>query len=186
MLPPSMSAIPAWLAPAIILLSAAALKAADRPGSALALTGYGVPGRLAQPLATALIATEAALAAGIAAGSAAAAYAAGLLLAGFTGIQLSALARGNGGVPCGCFGAGGRLSRASAGRSALLAIACAVLPVLGPGDGIPLVVTAAVAAAVVVLASGRRAAPRGALEIDGEGSPLGQPSPLGSWFGDAD
>lgn len=181
-----MSALPAWLLPAIVLLSAAAVKAADRPGSALALTGYGVPGRLARPLSAALVALEAALAAGIAAGIATAAYAAGLLLAGFTLVQVTALARGNGGVPCGCFGSGGRLSRASAGRTALLAVACAVLPLLGPGDGIPLVVTAAVAAAVVVLAAGRHSAPRGALEIDGEGPPLGEPSPLGSWFGDAE
>jgi hypothetical protein len=186
MLPPSMSAIPAWLVPAILLLSAAALKAADRPGSALALTGYGVPGRLARPLLGALIVLEGALAAGIAAGSATAAYAAGLLLAGFTLVQLTALARGNAGVPCGCFGAGGRLSRASAGRTALLAIACAALPLVGSGEGIPLVVTAAVAAAVLVLAAGRRSAPRGALELDGEGPPLGEPSTLGSWFGDAE
>jgi hypothetical protein len=186
MLPDAMSALPAWLLPAIVLLSAAALKAADRPGSALALTGYGVPGRLARPLAGALIGAEAALAAGIAAGIATAAYAAGALLAGFTAIQLTALARGDAGVPCGCFGAGGRLSRASAGRTALLAIACAALPLLGAGDGIPLVVTAAFAAAVLVLASGRRSAPRGALEIDGEGPPLGEPSALGSWFGDAE
>jgi hypothetical protein len=65
-------------------------------------------------------------------------------------------------------------------------VACAVLPVLGPGDGIPLVVTAGVAAAVVVLAAGRRSAPRGALEIDGEGPPLGRPSALASWFDDAE
>jgi hypothetical protein len=181
-----MSALPLWLVPATILLCAAALKAADRTGSTLALTGYGVPGRLARPLSGALIATEAALAAGIAAGSATAAYAAGLLLAGFTVTQLTALARGNAGVPCGCFGAGGRLSRASAGRTALLAVACAALPAVGPGDGIPLLVTAAVAAAAVVLAAGRRSGPRGALEIDGEGPPLGQPSPLATWFGDAD
>jgi hypothetical protein len=186
MLPRSMSTTLAWLVPAIVLLCAAALKSADRTGSALALTGYGVPGPLARPLASALIVVEAALAAGIAAGSATAAYAAGLLLAGFTVIQVTALARGNGGVPCGCFGAGGRLSRGSAGRTALLAVACAVLPLIGPGAGIPLVATAAVAAAVLVLASGRRSAPRGALELEDEGPPLGQPSPLASWFDDGD
>ena len=45
--------------------------------------------------------------------------------------------------------------------------------------------TAAVAAAVVVLAAGRRSAPRGALELEGEGPPLNEPSPLAAWFDDA-
>ena len=181
-----MSAIPAWLAVATILLGAAALKAADRTGSAVALTGYGIPGRLATPAWAALVAAEAALAAGIAAGLDAAAYAAGLLLAAFVAVQLHALARGQAGAPCGCFGPGGRLSSASAGRTALLAVACAILPALGAGTGLPLVATAAAAAAVVVLAAGRRNAPRGALELDGEGPELGRPSPLAGWFdGDA-
>ena len=42
--------------------------------------------------------------------------------------------------------------------------------------------TAAVAAATVVLAAGRRGAPRGALEVDSEGPPLNEPSPLAGWF----
>jgi hypothetical protein len=107
-------------------------------------------------------------------------------LTGFLGAQVVALAQGNEGAPCGCFGAGGRLSRAAAGRTALLASACAVLPLLGAGPRLPLVLTAAVAAAVVVLAAGRRGAPRGALEIDGEGPPLGEPSPLAAWFDSGD
>ena len=176
-----MSAI-AWLLPAVVLLAASCLKAADRTGATVALAGYGMPGRLAAPAWAGLIAIEAALAAGIAAGVAVAAYAAGLVLAGFLLFQVVALAQGNEGAPCGCFGAGGRLSRAAAGRTALLAVACAVLPALGPGPGIPLVATAAVAAAAVVLASGRRTAPRGALEVDGEGPALGATSPLEGWF----
>ena len=176
-----MSAI-AWLLPAVVLLAASALKAADRTGATVALAAYGIPGRLAAPAWAGLIVLEAALAAGIAAGVPAAPYAAGLVLAGFLLFQVVALAQGNEGAPCGCFGAGGRLSRAAAGRTALLAVACAVLPQLGPGPGIPLVAAAAVAAATVVLASGRRAAPRGALEVDGEGPPLGATSPLEGWF----
>ena len=36
-----MSALPVWLVPAIVLLAAAALKAADRTGAAVALAAYG-------------------------------------------------------------------------------------------------------------------------------------------------
>ena len=172
----------AWFIAAGLLLGAAGLKAADRSGSTVALAAYGVPGRLAAPTWVALIALEAALAAGIAAGFETAAYAAGCVLAVFLIVQVVALARGGEGAPCGCFGARGRLSRASAGRTALLAVACAALPLLGAGPGVPLVLTAAVAAAVVVLAAGHRAAPRGALEIDAEGPPLGVASPLAAWF----
>jgi hypothetical protein len=176
-----MSAI-LWLGAAAILLAAAALKAADRTGSTVALAAYGVPGRLAAPAWAILIGVEAALAAGIAAGMEAAAYVAGCVLACFLLIQVVALARGGEGAPCGCFGPGGRLSRGSAGRTALLAVACATLPVLGAGPDVPLVLTAGVAAAVVVLSFGRRPAPRGALEIDGEGPPLGEPCPLAEWL----
>jgi Methylamine utilisation protein MauE len=177
-----MGPILAWVGLAAILLAAAALKAADRTGSTVALAAYGIPGRLATLAWAALILVEAALAAGIAAGMAVAAYAAGAVLAGFLVVQSAALAQGGAGAPCGCFGAGGRLSRASAGRTALLAVACAALPLLGSGPDVPLVLTAAVAAAIVVLAAGRRSAPRGALEIDGEGPPLGQPSALAERF----
>jgi hypothetical protein len=172
-----------WLAPAAILLAAAALKAADRDGTSVALTTYGVPGRLAAPAATALLAAEAALAAGIAAGAVLAAQLAGALLALFVLAQVVALAQGGAGAPCGCFGRGGRLSRATAGRTALLACACAALPVLSGRPELPLTLTAAVAAVVVVLAAGRRGgAPAGALELDGEGPPLDEPSPLAAWF----
>jgi hypothetical protein len=177
-----MSAMLVWLVPAAILIAASASKAADRTGSTVALAAYGVPGRLATPAWAALIAVEAALAAGIAAGMEVAAYAAGCVLAGFVVVQTAALARGGEGAPCGCFGAGGRLSRASAGRTALLAVGCAALPLLGSGPELPLMLTAAVAAAVVVLSAGRRSAPRGALEVEDEGPPLGQPSALADWF----
>ena len=164
---------------------AAAAKAADRTGTMVALSAYGVPGRLAAPAFAALVGVEAALAAALAAGIEGAPYAAGLVLTGFLVAQVVALGQGNEGAPCGCFGAGGRLSRAAAGRTALLACACAALPLLGAGPGLPLVLTAAIAAAVVVLAAGRRSAPRGALELEGEGPPLNEPSPLAAWFEDA-
>jgi len=181
-----MSVIAVWLAMAAVLLAAAALKAADRTGTTVALAAYGVPGRLAAPAFATLVGVEAALAAGLAAGIAGAPYAAAVVLAVFLGAQVVALAQGNEGVPCGCFGRGGRLSRASAGRTALLACGCAVLPLLGGGPEIPVVLTAAIAAAIVVLAGGRRGAPRGALEIDGEGPSLHEPSALAAWFEAAD
>jgi hypothetical protein len=178
-----MSAI-AWLLIGAVLLAAAALKAADRTGTTVALAAYGVPGRLAAPVFAALVAVEAALAAGLFAGLQGAPFAAAAVLAVFLAAQLVALAQGNAGAPCGCFGSGGRLSRGSAARTALLACACSALPLLGDGPGVPLVAAAALAAAVVVLAAGRRSAPRGALEVDGEGPPLEEPSPLAGWFED--
>ena len=140
-----------WLVVGAVLLAAAALKAADRSGSVVALSGYGVPGRLAGPAWVALVAAEAGLAAGIGAGLDGAAYAAGALLAVFMTVQLVALAGGGAGAPCGCFGGRGRLSRASAARTGLLGAACAALPLAGPGPDLPLALTAAVAA------GGRRA-----------------------------
>jgi hypothetical protein len=176
-----MSAI-AWLALGGALLAAAALKAADRHGTTTALAGYGVPGRLAAPAWTLLIVAEGALAAGLFAGEDDAAYAAGLLLSGFLIVQLVTLAQGGAGAPCGCFGSAGRLSRATAGRTALLATGCAVLPLLGAGPGVPLALAGAGVVAVVLLAAGRRGAPAGALEVDGEGPALGSRSPLSDWF----
>ncbi len=93
--------------------------------------------------------------------------------------QLLALARGEAGAPCGCFGRGGKLSRATAARTALLGCACAALPLTGTGPDLPLALTAAVAAGAVVLAAGRRAsAPAAALDVDGEGPALDRPTPL--------
>jgi hypothetical protein len=170
-----------WLVVAALLLAAAALKAADRGGSVIALSGYGVPGRLAAPAWVALVVAEAALAAGMGAGVELAAYAAGGLLAVFMTVQLVALAQGGAGAPCGCFGRRGRLSRTSAARTGLLGAACAALPLAGSGPDLPLALTGAVAAGVVVLAAGRRAgAPAGALDVAGEGPPLGSLVPLGT------
>src|SRR4051794_19446719 len=132
-----------WLAPAGVLLAAAALKAADGPGTKVALAAYGVPGRLAGPARLGLVTLEAALAAGIASGIAGAAYGAAALLTLLLAVQLATLAGGGAGAPCGCFGGGGRLSRASAARTALLAAACAALPAAGQAPALPLVLTAA-------------------------------------------
>ena len=181
-----MGATLVWLAVAALLLAAAALKAADRPGSTVALGTYGIPGALATPVWAGLVAIEAGLAAAIAAGSGTAAHAAGGLLAVFLCAQLAALARGGAGTPCGCLGGAGRLGRASAARTAVLAVACAALPALGAGPAVPLGAAAAVAAAVVVLAAGRRSGPAGALEVAGEGPELHAPTPLADHFAGAE
>jgi hypothetical protein len=68
------------------------------------------------------------MAAGLGAGLPWAPGATAALLAGFAVVQAVALARGRNGAPCGCFGARGRLSPGSLGRTALLAAACAALP----------------------------------------------------------
>jgi len=169
----------AWPVVALVLLAAAVLKAADRTATAVALSAHGVPGRLTAPLWGAAVAAEAGLAAALAAGLPWAPTATAALLAGFAVLQAVALARGGSGAPCGCFGARGRLSRGSLGRTALLAAACAALPALGAPDAPPLALTAAVAAGAVVLALGRRTpAPAVALELDGEGPALGARSPV--------
>ena len=101
-----MLATTAWLLLGIVLLAAAALKAADRTGTTVALAAYGDPGRLAAPRWAALVVVEAALAAGIAAGIDGRAptrprscWPASCV------VQVVALAQGNDGAPCGCFGA---------------------------------------------------------------------------------
>ncbi len=112
--------------------------------------------------------------------------------------QAVALASGRGGAPCGCFGAGGRIGRASVARSGLLAAALAILPLLprsepstegwlAIGLGAALLGVAALAVATLALArelGELRLAlrPDGALEIPGEGPALGATSALADWF----
>jgi hypothetical protein len=172
-----------WLAVAGMLLVAAAGKAGDRTQTTVALTAYGVPGRFAAPVWAGLITAEAAIAAGLAAGLRGAAIAGAVLLGVFAVVQAVMLARGRRGAPCGCFGARGRLSPLSLLRTLLLVAACAALPALGSGPQVTPVIAAAVAVAVLVLASGRPArGPAGALEIDAEGPPLGSHSALADRF----
>ena len=169
----------AWLAAALVLLAAAVLKAADRTGATVALSGHGVPGRLATPVWAAVVMAEAGLAAALAAGLGWAPGAATVLLAAFAVAQTAMLLRGGAGAPCGCFGGRGRLSTGSLGRTAAFAAFCALLPVLGDGPSLPATACAAVAAAAVVLAlGGAGPVPAGALELEGEGPPLGAADPL--------
>ena len=170
-----------------MLLASAVLKLMDPAGTRAALATYGV--RHDGLVWAALVAIEATLAVGVAAGIDAAAYAAAALLACFCAAQAAALAAGRGGAPCACFGARGRVSRGSLARTALLAAALAVLPLLPRSEptteewlaiGLAFALIGLVALAVVVLALAREvgmlrlaADPRGALEIAHEGPEVG-------------
>ena len=95
--------------------------------------------------------------------------------------QILAIAAGRSGAPCGCLGARGRVSWGSVARSALLAGAATALAIgwgaRQPPPLLPALAAIALAAAIVVRA--RAARPTGALDIDGEGPPLGAAPALG-------
>ena len=100
-----------------------------------------------------------------------------------------ALTSGRAGAPCACFGARGRVGRASLARAAALTVAFAVLPLLDRREpstegwlaiGLVAALLGIAALGVAVLALARELAalraeidPRGALEIPEEGPELG-------------
>jgi hypothetical protein len=197
-----MVSVVACLVLGFALLASAVLKLTDPAGTRAALATYGVRNeQLARVLWGALVGAETVLAVGVGAGSAAAAYAAAGLLAVFCAAQAAALAAGRVGAPCACFGARGRVSRASLARTALLAAALAALPLLPRTEpstegwlalGLAVALIGLAALAVVVLALAREvgmlrlaADPRGALEIDHEGPEVGARSALAAQFGEA-
>jgi hypothetical protein len=159
------------------LLVAAGLKAADRTSTAVAAGTFGLRGRAARWAWLPLAAGETLLAAALLAGSSTGAWATAGVLAGFAVAQAVAIAAGRGGAPCGCFGSRGVVSWGSAARTASLAAGAALLA-LGPSS-VPasqrtaVAAVALLAAAVAVARARRSGAPGGALEIDGEGPPLG-------------
>jgi hypothetical protein len=185
-----MVSVVACLVLGFVLLASAGAKLADPSGTRAALGTYGVRSEpLARALWGVLVAVEAVLAVAVGAGVDAAAYAAATLLAVFTGAQAAALASGRGGAPCACFGARGRVSQASVARTALLAVALAVLPLLPRSEpstegwlaiGLGAALLGLAALTVIVLALAREvgmlrlaADPRGALEIAHEGPEVG-------------
>jgi hypothetical protein len=197
-----MVSVVACLVLGLVLLASAVLKLVDPSGTRSALATYGVRREaVARVLWGGLVAVEAALGVAVGAGIDAAAYAAGALLACFCAAQAAALAGGRGGAPCACFGARGRVSRASLARTALLAAALAALPLLPRSEpstetwlalGLAAALTGLVALAVVVLALAREvgmlrlaADPRGALEVAHEGPEVGARTALAAHFGDA-
>ncbi len=162
------------------LLGAAALKVADRTGTAVAAETYGLRGRAARWAWLPLAGLEVALAAGLLAGPPAAAWGAAAVLAVFAAVQAGAIAAGRAGAPCGCFGTRGHLSWASVTRTALLAAAAALLALrLASASAAPPLVPALAALALAAAIVLRARRPRGALEVEGEGPPLGTRLDLG-------
>lgn len=194
-----MVSVVAWLVLGLVLLASAAAKLADPVGTRAALATYGVRSeRLAGVTWGALVVVEAGLGVAVGAGIDAAAYTAAGLLAVFCAAQAAALASGRGGAPCACFGARGRVSRASLARTALLAVALAVLPLLPRSEpsaegwlaiGLAGALLGLAALTVIVLALAREvgmlrlaADPRGALEIAHEGPEVGGRTALADNF----
>jgi len=185
-----MLSVAASLALALLLLGSAGLKLASGPGARAALATYGIRGETASSVAwAALVAVEAGLGVCVAAGAEGAMWAAAALFLLFTFAQAAALMRGRAGAPCGCFGAHGRVSRASLGRTALLAVAFATLPALPRREltteewltiGLAVALLGVAGLAVALLALAREVgtlrmaiAPQGALEIPSEGPEIG-------------
>jgi hypothetical protein len=185
-----MVSVVACLVLGLVLLASAVLKLVDGAGSRAALATYGVrSARAARAVWALLVCVEGALAVAVGAGVDAAAYAAGGLFALFCAAQATALASGRDGAPCACFGARGRISRGSLARTALLAVAFAVLPLLPRSEpstegwlavGLAAALLGLGVVSVAVLALAREvgmlrlaADPRGALEVAHEGPEVG-------------
>jgi hypothetical protein len=187
------------LALALVLLVSAGMKLAAGPAGHAALATYGIRGEpLASAAWAALGAIEAGLAVCLIAGAEGAAWASAALFTVFCAAQGVVLLQGRGGAPCACFGAKGRVGRASLGRAALLAVAAAVLPLLdrrpltteewlGLGLGVALLGLAALAVGLLALAREigelrLQIGPQGALEIAGEGPEIGGRTALAEHF----
>ncbi len=168
---------------AVALLVAAGLKAVDRTATAVAAGTFGLQGRAARWIWLPLAGSEALLAVALLAGWGPAAWAAVAMLGAFAAAQATAIAAGRAGAPCGCFGAHGSISWGSVIRTASLAAAAALLGFVAVAVPVELRAggaAAAIVVAAVVVARVRRAGiPDGALEIAGEGPPLGSRLELG-------
>lgn len=163
------------------LLAAAALKLADPTATAVAAETFGLRGAAARHAWIALVLLEAGLAVALLAAVPWAPAAAAAVLGGFAFAQAGAIAAGRAGAPCGCFGARGQISWGSVARTALLAGAAAGLAIgwgaRQPPPLLPALLAISFAAVIVVRARGAR--PTGALDVDGEGPPLGSAPALG-------
>ncbi len=177
----------------LALLAAAALKLRDPAGGAAALATYGIARSRSRTLAfAALVACELALAGALIASAPWSAAAATGLFGAFALASAAALAAGRAGRPCACFGAGSRLSRATALGAlagALVALALAEHWLSRPPSafdraiavGLAVALVALVALALTVFALAREVgvlrlslSSQGALEILGEGPALGE------------
>ena len=188
-------ALVASIALAAVLIVAAVLKLRAFSEAASALATYGVPARLRPAATTGIVAAELAIAAGLLAGVPVAAYAGAALLLVFAVATVLALLGGKRGAPCGCFGASSRIGWGAVLRDLALAAAFLAVPFLPDGApsttgwlalGLLLAFTCVAALAAAVLALARevgllrlRLTPELALDIAGEGPPLGSQVELG-------
>ena len=163
------------------LLAAAALKLADPTGTAVGAATFGLRGAAARWAWLALAVLEAGLAVALLVAAPWAPAATAAVLGTFAAAQVIAIAAGRTGAPCGCLGARGRVSWGSVARTALLAGAATALAIgWGARQPPPLLpALAAIALAAVIVARARAARPSGALDVDGEGPPLGSEPALG-------
>jgi hypothetical protein len=175
----------------LTLLGSAGAKLAAPRRTQAALATFGLHGPRARAAAwSAAVTAETALGVGVALGVDAAAWVAAVLLLAFAAALGSALRRGRVGQPCGCLGPRSRVSRAALLRTLALALAFALVPVVPGKDpttegwlalGLALTLVAVAGLALLVLALAREVGelrlalgPQLALEIAGEGPPLGE------------
>jgi methylamine utilization protein MauE len=179
---------------AAVLVFAAASKLASPRSSRAALATFGVRERSSWPTWAAIVAVELVLAAGVALGSSAAAFGAAALLLAFAAALAVALRRGRAGAPCACFGSRSRVSLRGVVRNVSLALAFAALPFVPAGSlstdgwlalGLVVALAAVAALTVAVVALAREVGmlrlqlgPQAALEVAGEGPPIGERTPL--------
>jgi hypothetical protein len=173
-----------------VLAAASIAKLASPESSRSSLASFGIDDPRAQWVAwPSLIAAELVLAIGVIAGLDEAAIGAAALMLVFAATIVAAILRGRIGAPCACFGARSTVGWKAVARNLLLAAAFAALPLLpdpslstdewlGFGLGVALVACAGLAIAVLALAREvgmlrLRLGPSAALEIPGEGPPLG-------------
>lgn len=170
---------------AAILIAAAVLKLADRTGTAVALSSYGIVGRWARVAVGLVVAWELALAALLVAGVRAGAAATAITFVAFAFAQIAALASGRGGMACGCMGGAGRLSAFSVARALALAGAGGSLLLaerFAPVADAPPVLAASLVGTIATVARLRSRRPTAALDITGEGPPIGEPTQLADWL----
>jgi hypothetical protein len=174
-----------------VLGSAALAKLASPRSSRAALITFGLgPGAIQSLAWGGLVAAELGLAVAVAAGSDAAAYAAAGLMALFALVLIGAILRGRAGAPCACFGSRSKVGWSAVARDLALAAGLAAIPSLPSGEpstdqwlglglGVALVACAGLGIAVLALAREvgllrLQLGPQSALEIPGEGPPVGE------------
>jgi hypothetical protein len=174
----------------LVLVGTAAAKLAAPVRTRAALATFGLRGaRARSPAWGATVLAELALGIAVALGSDLAAYLAAALMLAFAALLGRALRAGRAGEPCGCLGPRSRVTPGALVRTLALAAAFGLVPLVPGSDpstegwlalGLALTAAALIGLGLLVLALARevgelrlRLGPEPALEIVGEGPPLG-------------